>query len=335
MQPIVAKKIALKIAKSKQRKLVPAAFQKAFPAQLTDLGGQAAAVDLQIICQLLPVIGDGEGGAALELGLVQQVSHQLFPGASPGGNLDLLIEDDVFHGHQLQQIEDDLTGLAAVKGVCLFDTTALEEENATLRRKLAELEAEIRQARLDSAENARLKELLGLQEKRPDLTSDLEAATVTEHAVTNWSSTLTISKGTSSGLEIGDCVIDETGALVGLIHDAGTNWATILTVVDTDTSLGAQVFRTGDLCLAQGNFSLMGENRLRLEYLPADTQLLGGDLVVTSGLGGYYPAGLVIGSVEKMQTDSSGADSYAVLIPAVEFGALEEVFIIRSFDPGS
>ena len=215
------------------------------------------------------------------------------------------------------------------------DTTALEEENAALRRKLAELEAEIRQARLDSAENERLKELLGLQEKRPDLTSDLEAATVVEHTVTNWTATLTISKGTSSGLEIGDCVIDETGALVGLISAAGTNWATILTLVDTDTSLGAQVFRTGDLGLAQGNFSLMGENRLRLEYLSADTQLLGGDLVVTSGLGEYYPAGLVIGSVEEVQADSSGAASYAVLVPAVDFGALEEVFIIRSFDPGS
>jgi len=215
------------------------------------------------------------------------------------------------------------------------DTTALEEENAALRRRLAELEAEVRQARLDSAENERLKELLGLQEKRPALTSDLEAATVVEHTVTNWTATLTISKGTSSGLEIGDCVIDETGALVGLISAAGTNWATILTLVDTDTSLGAQVFRTGDLGLAQGNFSLMGENRLRLEYLSADTQLLGGDLVVTSGLGEYYPAGLVIGSVEEVQADSSGAASYAVLVPAVDFGALEEVFIIRSFDPGS
>jgi len=215
------------------------------------------------------------------------------------------------------------------------DTSALEDENAALRRKLAELEAEVRQARLDSAENERLKELLGLQEKRPDLTSDLEAATVVEHTVTNWTATLTISKGTSSGLEIGDCVIDETGALVGLISAAGTNWATILTLVDTDTSLGAQVFRTGDLGLAQGNFSLMGENRLRLEYLSADTQLLGGDLVVTSGLGEYYPAGLVIGSVEEVQADSSGAASYAVLVPAVDFGALEEVFIIRSFDPGS
>ena len=214
------------------------------------------------------------------------------------------------------------------------DTTALEEENAALKKQLAEMEAAIRQAEKDSAENERLKELLGLQAQRPDLTSDLQAAMITEHTVTNWTASLTIDKGTSHGLEVNDCVISETGALVGLISEVGTNWATILTLVDTDTSLGAQVFRTRDLGLAQGNFSLMGENRLRLEYLPADCTLLGGDLVVTSGLGGFYPAGLVIGSVAEVQVDDSGATSYAVLDPAVDFDELTEVFVIRSFDPG-
>ena len=214
------------------------------------------------------------------------------------------------------------------------DNTALKEENAALKKQLAEMEAAIRQAEKDSAENERLKQLLGLQSQRPDLTSDLQAAMITEHTVTNWTSSLTIDKGTRHGLEVNDCVISETGAFVGLVSEVGTNWATILTLVDTDTSLGAQVFRSGDLGLAQGNFSLMGENRLRLEYLPTDCSLLGGDLVVTSGLGGYYPAGLVIGSVTEVQQDDSGATSYAILEPAADFDALEEVFVIRSFDPG-
>lgn len=214
------------------------------------------------------------------------------------------------------------------------DNTALKEENAALKKQLAEMEAAIRQAEKDSAENERLKQLLRLQSQRPDLTSDLQAAMITEHTVTNWTSSLTIDKGTRHGLEVNDCVISETGAFVGLVSEVGTNWATILTLVDTDTSLGAQVFRSGDLGLAQGNFSLMGENRLRLEYLPADCSLLGGDLVVTSGLGGYYPAGLVIGSVTEVQQDDSGATSYAILAPAADFNALEEVFVIRSFDPG-
>lgn len=214
------------------------------------------------------------------------------------------------------------------------DNTALKEENAALKKQLAEMEAAIRQAEKDSAENERLKQLLGLKAQRPDLTSDLQAAMITEHTVTNWTSSLTIDKGTRHGLEVNDCVISETGALVGLISEVGTNWATVLTLVDTDTSLGAQVFRTNDLGLAQGNFSLMGEKRLRLEYLPADCSLLGGDLVVTSGLGGFYPAGLVIGSVAEVQQDDSGATSYAILTPAVDFDGLSEVFVIRSFDPG-
>jgi rod shape-determining protein MreC len=77
----------------------------------------------------------------------------------------------------------------------------------------------------------------------------------------------------------------------------------------------------------------MGEDRLRLNYLPADCRLLGGDLVVTSGLGGYYPSGLVIGSVAEVHSDDSGAAVYAILDPAVDFDGLSEVFIIKSFDP--
>ena len=212
------------------------------------------------------------------------------------------------------------------------DTSALEAENAQLRQNLAEMEADVRQARKDREENARLRRLLDLRQQRRDLTSDLEAATVTEHTVTNWTSSLTLNKGTLHGVEVNDCVMDETGAMVGIISQTGTNWSTVLTLVDTDTSLGAQVFRSGDLGLAQGNFSLMEKNLLRLDYLPAECELLGGDLVLTSGLGGYYPSGLVIGSVEEVKVDDSGAAPYAILSPAVDFDALTQVFIIKSFD---
>lgn len=211
------------------------------------------------------------------------------------------------------------------------DFTVLEEENARLRRQLAEMEAEVRQAREDSEENQRFRKLLGLQKERPDLTEDLEIAAVTEHTVTNWTASLTINKGTGNGLEINDCVIDETGALVGIISEVGSNWATVLTIVDTDSSLGAQVFRTGELGLAQGSFSLMNEDRLRLNYLPTGCDLLSGDLVVTSGLGGFYPSGLVIGLVENVQLDDSGTASYAIVSPTVDFDALKQVFVIRSF----
>lgn len=211
------------------------------------------------------------------------------------------------------------------------DTTDLQAENAALRQRIAQMEETIRQAEADVEENKKFRELMNLTKQRRDLT-DFEAAMVTEHAVTNWSSSLTLNKGTSLGVEVGDCVIDECGNLVGVIDQAGTNWSTVLTLVDTDTSLGAQVFRTKDLGVAQGDFSMMRENRLRLDYLPPDCRLLAGDIVVTSGLNGYYPSGLVIGSVEEVQLDDSGAASYAILVPAVDFEALTEVFVIKSFE---
>lgn len=211
------------------------------------------------------------------------------------------------------------------------DTTDLQAENAALRQKIAQMEETIRQAEADVEENKKFRELMNLTKQRRDLT-DFEAAMVTEHAVTNWASSLTLNKGTSLGIEVGDCVIDECGNLVGVIDQAGTNWSTVLTLVDTDTSLGAQVFRTKDLGVAQGDFSMMREKRLRLDYLPPDCRLLAGDIVVTSGLGENYPSGLVIGSVEEVRLDDSGASSYAILLPAVDFDALTEVFVIKSFE---
>lgn len=211
------------------------------------------------------------------------------------------------------------------------DVTALKAENEELKLQLANMEAQVRQAQNDSEENQRLRILLNLREQRRDL-SDFEAATITEHSTSNWTSYLTLNRGTDHGVEKNDCVITEAGYLVGVVSAVGANWCTVLNIIDTDTSLGAQVFRTDDIGVAEGDFSLMSQGQLRLDYLPAGAQLLNGDLVVTSGLGGYYPSGLIIGTVEEVQTDDSGATAFAVLQPSVDFEALTQVFIIKSFD---
>ena len=211
------------------------------------------------------------------------------------------------------------------------DTTALKEENEALKRQIAEMEAAVRQGETDSQENAFLRELLDLRKQRRDL-SDFETATVMERSVTNWTSSLTLNKGSVHGVEVGDCVIDGRGNLVGRISEAGYDWSTVLTVVDTDTSLGARVYRTQDIGIANGDFALMGEGLLRLDSLPVSCQLLEGDLIVTSGLEGYLPPDLVIGSVTSLQADDSDTAVYAVLTPAAELDSLTEVCIIKSFE---
>ena len=205
------------------------------------------------------------------------------------------------------------------------DVTALKAENEALKKQIAEMEATVRQ------ENVFLRDLLDLRQQRRDL-SDFETATVTERGVTNWTASLTLNKGTAHGVEIGDCVIDGNASLVGRISEVGYNWSTVLTVIDTDTSLGARVYRTKDIGIAGGDFALMGDGKLKLDSLPASCQLLEGDLVVTSGLGGYLPPDLVIGSVSELRADDSDTSNYAILTPAADLNDLTEVCIIKSFE---
>ena len=210
------------------------------------------------------------------------------------------------------------------------DNQALLEENQALRNQIAEMEREFRLSKDDSEENARLRKLLELREKRRDF--QFESAMITQHSSSNWISSMTLDRGTLHGVAVNNCVVTEEGFLVGVVTEVGLNWCTVLTVLDTDTSLGALVFRSGEVAVAQGDFSLMNEDGLALTYLHADSELLVGDLIVTSGLGDYYPSDLVIGYVESVQLDDSGSMRFAVIQPAAKLDDLHQVFIIKSFD---
>lgn len=211
------------------------------------------------------------------------------------------------------------------------DNKALRAENEELKRQIAEMKADVRDAQTALDENERYREMLGLREKHRSF--DLESARVLNRSRSNWTSSLTLNCGTNYGVAVGDCVITERYELVGVVSEVGYNWCTILTVVDTDSSLGARVFRTGDVGLAQGDFTLMNQGLLELSYLPNEgSQLLPGDLVLTSGLGDYYPADLTVGSVREVRTDDSGAASYAVVEPAAELDALTQVFVVKDFE---
>lgn len=212
------------------------------------------------------------------------------------------------------------------------DYNDLLAENEALRREVAELRANARQADRDREENELLRELIGLREQRRDF--ELEAAMVLERSNNNWTRTLTLNRGTAHGVAVNNMVVssDSEGYLVGVVTDVGLNWCTVQTIIDTDTELGALIYRTGDNVIAEGDFSLMREKKLKLGYLPADVSLLAGDYIVTSGLGGFYPSNLVIGTVERVETDDNGLAQYAVLDPMLDFDALTEVFVIKSFE---
>ena len=219
-----------------------------------------------------------------------------------------------------------------VGGICdhFDDVASLQQENDDLRAQVADLEQQLRQAQKAQEENQRLRRLLELQSQRQDLKT--VSTRVAERSVDNWSSTLTLNQGTGAGIAIGNCAIDEYGDLVGVVTDAGLNWCTVTTVLDTSSAIGAKVFRTEQVAVAQGQLSLMGQEQLSLTYLENAGDLISGDLVVTSGLGGYYPAGLPIGTVEELRTGADGLTQYAVVTPKAAVTSLTQVFLITDFD---
>ena len=211
-----------------------------------------------------------------------------------------------------------------------FRYQELEEENQRLRSQIAELEEKAREGEAASKENELLREALGLRAKRSDFV--LESARVTARSTSNWASTLTLSKGSVQDVAAGDCVVVAAGNLVGIIDEVGSNYSVMITVVDANLQMGGIVSRTDSTAMLEGDFTLMQEGRLKMTYLPENTELLTGDLVLTSGLTGIYPSGLVVGAIESLHTDPSGMSRYAVLAPAADLDRLVEVFIIKEFD---
>jgi rod shape-determining protein MreC len=147
---------------------------------------------------------------------------------------------------------------------------------------------------------------------------------------TEWERTLTLSKGSEAGIEAGQSVITSEMFLIGVVSRAGYGWAEIHTVIDTTMSAGAKNSRTGETSHAEGDWRLMRDGRLKLSYLPLGSDILHGDLILTSG-GGRYPPGLPIGIVAEVQTDRSGQTEYAELIPAARLDALTQVFVVTEY----
>lgn len=211
----------------------------------------------------------------------------------------------------------------------LYEYDSLMAENESLRSQLADAQKSARDGIEASEENTRLRKLLELREKHTDY--QMESSKVVLWSSSNWSSSFTISKGASSGIEMGDPVITEYGALVGQITELGENWATVSTVIDVDMSVGAFVGNSQTSGMVMGEFDMMKKKSAKLTFLAEGAQIFVGDDVLTSGSGGAFPAGLVIGTLTAVQTEAGGQIEYGIVVPQADLDSLVQVFIIKDF----
>jgi len=212
----------------------------------------------------------------------------------------------------------------------MYRYDAIAAENEELKSRVAKLEEEYREYTEMSEENVRLRALLDLSERNSDYKFD--TATIIAWTSSNYASSFTINKGTGAGLELGQGVITENGYLVGQITQIDYASATVTTILDTTSNVGALVNETSEVAIINGDFDCFQEGKVRLSYLQNDTSVIAGDTIITSGKGGVFPQGLVIGYVESVVSDPSGLDVYAVVAPAADITDLTHVFIITEFN---
>ena len=184
----------------------------------------------------------------------------------------------------------------------IFEYESLLAENQELKKQLAHMENDARQADSIARENARLRTLLGL-----DTTSEgyeLVDGYIISRSSAEWSSTFTINRGTSAGIEEGMCAITANGELVGLVSEVGSNYAIVKSVLDSSLEISATIASSGYNGMVQGGYSTGLAGLLRMGY------------VVDAGFG------------------DTGVAKYALLEPAADVGSLEQVFIVTEYNVG-
>jgi rod shape-determining protein MreC len=204
------------------------------------------------------------------------------------------------------------------------DLRSVRQENVQLREEIQGLETRLRESEEARRENQRLKTLLDLREKQP---FHVTPAVVVGKDATNWFHSVLIDRGSRHGVAR-HMVVIATGGLVGQAVDVSPSSARVQLITDPVSSVGVllQASRaTGLLVGAQSG-------RLRIRYLPVRADVRAGEPVITSGLGGVYPKGILVGNVVAVDKRSGALFQEATVEPSVDFSLLEEVLVVSRED---
>jgi len=205
------------------------------------------------------------------------------------------------------------------------DLRNIRQENLRLQREAAVLQRRIDQLEEQVLETQRLQGLLAMRET---WRASFVAARVVGKDATNWFKTILIDRGSRAGVRRNLPVVAPDG-LVGRVVEVTPSTAKVQLVTDPVSSSGALMQRTRVTGIAVGNLGA----GLKVRYLPLLADVVVGDDVVTSGMGGVFPKGIPVGRVTAVERKSGALFQEALLQPMVDLGRLEEVLVLMNTEP--
>lgn len=204
----------------------------------------------------------------------------------------------------------------------------LRDENEALRAELEGYKNLVYDAELIGEENEFLSEFLGIKEEHVDFL--FEDATVVGREATNYRTVYTLPKGTLHGVEVNMPIITEEG-LVGHITEVGATWSKAVLITETASAVGGYIERSGVLGVVEGTYELRTEGICRMVYIEPDSDIRVGDKVLSSGMGGVYPRGIVIGRVTEISVDENTRTLTALIEPSADLESISKLMIIIEY----
>ncbi len=225
-------------------------------------------------------------------------------------------------------IQNSLTYLKnRISGNSTFftDINNLKTENQMLQDKNSKLEQSLRELENIKTENETLKEYLGLTEKYGDYKTI--PGYIINKDISNYSKVIVINIGKNDGVEKNMTVIADEG-LVGHVISVTDTTAKVRTIIDTSSSISCLMSTNKDSIVCKG--TLNSNSELKAMYIATDANLIQGDSVDTSGLGGIYPKGIHVGTIKTIVATKNITDRYAIIETAVDFNKLNTVLVIKN-----
>jgi rod shape-determining protein MreC len=211
----------------------------------------------------------------------------------------------------------------------IFNFHSTAQENEQLKQRLAQVELELHNAQQQAAENERLKGLLNLKEKTG---FDSVPARVIARDPSVWFNTITINRGSSSGIAINNPVVTSTG-IVGRVITVSPWAAQVMLVTDEKAGAGAVV---GQLGQSSAMGSVRGRPELGLiemRYVSGLEKVEKGDYVMTTGQDGIYPPGLNVGEVVEVKNGTATQPHDILIRPGARLDQMEEVAVLLYHPP--
>ena len=205
------------------------------------------------------------------------------------------------------------------------DINNLKSENKELQEKNSQLEQSLRELENIRTENETLKEYLGLTEKYGEYKTI--PGYVINKDISNYSKMIVINVGTNDGVEENMTVIADEG-LVGHVVSVTKDTAKVMTIIDTSSSVSCLMSTNKDGVVCKG--TLGNNSELKAIYIPTEADLIQGDSIDTSGLGGIYPKGIHVGNIKKIVSTKNITDRYAVIETAVDFNKINTVLVVKN-----